>query len=142
MTDEQKPHMVVIHLVFFMFPLYFAEDYHPAPAKFMVKAFEDAMEEGIEVLNENKRRSILMHNDFQKMKEKLEDNFDLIIRQKLEDVAKLGEKLMKMETEDSQDTMALKLRINEVDKMKEKLTKSVKTLKKQVEKADSNVGYP
>ena len=102
---------------------------------------KETIEEGIKEFDENKRRLLLLDNDFNKMRDKVSDGLDQLLQQKMEEIRKLGDKLMKFEDNDNAETKALDLKLDDARKLKKKLGDGVDMLAKRVKKADTDVGY-
>ena len=84
---------------------------------------------------------MLLNSNYIIAKENIEDGLDLLLNQKLYEIEKLNERLVKMENENNGQTMALNLQLEDTDNLKEKLKHEVKKLESQVNKTDTYIGY-
>ena len=115
--------------------------YKKAPVKSKLKAAEETVDEGIKDIHDNKKFLALLQDEYCKTKDRIDLGLDLLLKQKLEEIHKLGGRLLKVEEEDNAETAALSLKIADTRKTKEKIERNVQSLQYRVKTAEVHVGY-
>ncbi len=111
------------------------------PVKLKAKEFEETIDQGIKIFEDSKKRELLLTTDLVHLKEKVQDDFELLLKQKREEIWQLGGRFMKIQEENNKETMSLSVQVAETIKLKDKLQKSTDSLQNRVNTAERDVGY-
>ena len=111
------------------------------PARVKLEEFERILEEVKGIFDESKKNFLLLNNNYGLAKERIEDELERLSKQKLYEIGKMEEQLMKIEHEDNSQMMALIVSTEDTEKMIAKLRNDIKISQTHTRNLDTYVGY-
>ncbi len=92
------------------------------------------------MLDESRKNLGLLRNEYVKTQDRALEGLQLMMRQRLDEIRKMGDWLMKAEDDDAAEEKTIVLQLNDVRKLKEKLERGIEALGNRVDIAAKDVG--